>query len=91
MSYNAGEQALSFDGGSYKLASWSSYRAAGEITIECWAKLRSHRSTNTGIVTNFLGGGGKANWMWNNAKGFHINGMKGSGNRCVRNVGVFVL
>ena len=72
--------AFSLDGGAFTLEGWESYHAAAEVTFEVWARHRSHRSTNTGILTNYWSGAGKANWMWNQDRGYHINGMKGSSN-----------
>ncbi len=76
-----GGGSFSFDGGAFDVPSWSGFQSAGEITLEVWAKLRSHRSYNNGIITNYAGGSGKMNWMWSDASGgqsLHNNGMKGS-------------
>jgi len=67
---------ISFDGGGFTIPSWDGFLNAEEFTIEVWAKLRSHRSYNTGIVTNYLSGNGKFNWMWTNHTAFHNNGKK---------------
>jgi len=66
--------------GGFQRAAWAEWLQAGDVTAEVWAKLRGYRSGNTGIVTHFVGGAGKHNWMWNGGGGFHVNGMKGSGN-----------
>jgi hypothetical protein len=76
----SGGGSFSFDGGGFDIAGWSSFHAAPEFTFEVWAKHRSHRSTNTGILTQYDGGSGKANWMFQTDNGFHMNGMKGSSN-----------
>lgn len=75
--------AFSFDGGGFDVTPWSNYHNAPEITLEIWAKLRSHASINTGMITNFAGGAGKMNWMWSSTgggRGIHNNGMKGATN-----------
>ena len=59
---------------------WSSLTTAAEVTVEAWAMLSSHRSTHTGIVTNFGAGQGKFNWMWRDPQCFHNNGLLGSSN-----------
>ncbi len=76
-----GDGSFSFDGGGFDVSTWVSYQNAAEITLEVWAKVRSHRSYNTGIITNYLGGSGKMNWMWSahdGGRSLHNNGMKGS-------------
>ncbi len=75
-----GDGAFSFDGAAFDVTTWGGFQDAGEITLEVWAKVRSHRSYNTGIITNYVGGSGKMNWMWSEDGGgrsIHNNGMKG--------------
>jgi len=66
------------NGGGFTVPMWSSFKSAAEITLEAWANLVGYKSGNTGILTNFLGGGGKFNWMWTNAQRMHNNGFKGN-------------
>ena len=82
-----GNGAFSFTGtgseGGFNIPGWATFYSAAEVTLEAWAKLRSHRETHTGIVGNYHNGNGKFNWMWgstNGNYGFHNNGMKGSEN-----------
>lgn len=65
-------------GTGFSRETWAEWELAPRVTAEVWANLRGYRSTNTGIVTHFVGGSGKHNWMWNSAGRYHNNGMKGS-------------
>ena len=67
-------------GSCFRRKTWDAYEDAESVTVEVWARLKGYRSTNTGIVTHFVGGGGKHNWMWNSGGGYHMNGMKGATN-----------
>lgn len=56
---------------------WGAYNDAESITVEVWARVKSYRSFNTGIVSSFTTCG-KHNWMWTEGEQFHMNGMRGS-------------
>jgi hypothetical protein len=47
------------------------------FTIQYWGYLHGYNSYNTGIVSQYTGGG-RHNWMWTNNGQFHMNGCKGS-------------
>lgn len=62
----------------YAIDAWPAWNAAVEVTVEVWANVQSWPSINSGIFTNFLGGGGKMNWMFHREQKLHNNGFKGS-------------
>jgi len=64
--------------GGFDIGGAGTWWTSTSFTIQAWMYLHGYNSTNTGIITQYSGGG-RHNWHWNSTSSrLHINGCKGA-------------